>query len=99
MGLDIDFEFDVGEEEKHRVAFHWGQLWGKLRITVDGVEVVQKNQPFSLFRSTKVRKFEFSVGEPESHAVVIEKTKPRFMGGARRQRCRAFVDGELYGEY
>ncbi len=44
MGLDKDFAFDVGEQEKHRVAFHWGQLFGQIRITVDDVQVVEKNQ-------------------------------------------------------
>jgi len=98
MGLDIDFAFDVGDQEKHRIAFHWGQLFGRVRVTVDDVEVVQHNRAFS-FGSTVPRKFEFSVGQSEVHAVVIEKTSPRFLGGARRQKCRAFVDGELVGEY
>jgi hypothetical protein len=31
--------------------------------------------------------------------VVIEKISPRFLGGARKQKCQAFVDGELVGEY
>jgi hypothetical protein len=98
MGLDIDFAFDVGEEEKHRVEFHWGQLFGRVRITVDDVEVVQHNRPV-LFGSTARRKFEFSVGEHEVHAVVIEKVSHRFLGGARKQTCQAFVDGELVREY
>ena len=98
MGLDIDFGFDVGEEEKHRVEFHWGQMFGRIRITVDDEEVVQKNQALRL-TSTKLRKFEFAVGTEEKHHVLIEKEKPRFLGGARKQTCRAFVDGELIGEY
>jgi hypothetical protein len=98
MGLNIDFTFDVGATEKHRVGFHWGQLFGKVRITVDSVEVIQQNRPVSLGPSA-TRKFEFSVGEAEVHEVLIEKISPRFLGGARKQRCRAFVDGELVGEY
>ena len=98
MNLDIDFEFEVGEGEKHQVAFHWGQFWGKVRISVVGVEVVQQSHPFT-FRSATTRKFEFSVGQSEVHPVVIEKSKQRFLGGARKQKCRAFVDGELVGEY
>jgi hypothetical protein len=98
MGLNIDFAFDVGDEEKHRVAFHWGQLFGRVRITVDLVEVLEKNRAISL-GSTATRKFEFSVGETEVHDVLIEKVSPRLLGGARRQKCRAFVDGELVGEY
>ena len=48
MGLDIDFTFDVGDEERHRVDFHWGQLFGRVRITVDDHEVMAKNQAVRL---------------------------------------------------
>jgi hypothetical protein len=98
MGLNIDFAIDVGKEEKHRVAFHWGQLFGRVRITVDGVQVVEKNQALS-FRSPRTKKFEFSVGQAEVHDVVIEKTRKRFLGGARKQGCRVVVDGELVAEH
>jgi hypothetical protein len=98
MGLDIDFVFEVGDTEKHHVAFHWGQLFGRVRITVDFTEVVQENKALR-FTSKPVRTFEFSVGDTETHAIVIEKTRKRFLGGARKQSCRAFVDGELVGEY
>jgi hypothetical protein len=98
MGLDIDFAFDVGDTEKHRVGFHWGQLFGRIRITVDFIEVMHKNQAITL-RSKTTRRFELSVGEDEVHDVLIEKIRPRFLGGARKQKCRAFVDGELVGEY
>lgn len=98
MGLDKNFTFDVGEEEKHHVAFHWGQLFGQVRITVDDVRVVEKTTPFAL-RSPRTRKFEFSVGQTEVHDVVIEKTRKRVLGGARTQQCRALVDGTVVGEY
>jgi hypothetical protein len=98
MGLDIDFAFDVGQEEVHRVAFHWGQLLGRVRITVDFVRVVEQNQAVRL-RSSVTRKFEFTVGQTEVHDVLIEKTRKRFLGGARKQSCRAYVDGALVGEY
>jgi hypothetical protein len=99
MGLDIDFAFDVGEQEKHRVAFHWGQLFGRARITVDFMKVMEENQAVRLRGTKATRKFEFSVGDAEVHEVLIEKTRKRFLGGARKQACRAFVDGELIGEY
>ena len=98
MGLNIDFGFDVGDQEKHRVEFHWGQFFGRVRITVDGVEVVQHNRP-QMFRSSARRVFAFSVGQQETHDVRIEKISPRLLGGARKQKCQAFVDGELVGEY
>jgi hypothetical protein len=98
-GLDIDFAFEVGDTEKHRVAFHWGQLFGRVRITVDYVEVVGENKAVRL-TSPLVRKFEFKVGTNEQHAVRIEKIRKRGpLAGALRQTCRAYVDDELVGEY
>jgi len=98
MRLDIDFAFDVSNEERHTVTFHWGQLMGRIRITVDGLEVVAKNRAVPLGR-TRTRTFEFSVGYAEVHDIVIEKIGARVLSGARKQKCRAFVDGELIGEY
>ena len=98
MRLDIDFTFEVGTEERHMVTFHWGQMLGRIRITVDGDEVVAKNRAIPLGR-TRTRTFELSVGHLEVHDVVIEKVAKRLLSGARRQKCRAFVDGELIGEY
>ncbi len=98
MGLDIDFAIEVGEQEKHQVAFHWGQFFGHVRITVDETPVVKKNQPFTL-RTPRTRKFEFSVGQAEIHDVVIEKTRKRVLGGARKQECKVLIDGVVVGEY
>ena len=69
-----------------------------MRVTVDDVEVVQHNRPVML-GSTSTRTFEFPVGNDEVHAVVIEKKSKRILGGARKQTCRAFVDGELVAEH
>jgi hypothetical protein len=98
MGLDIDFEFYLGDTEQHRVDFHWGQTFGRVRITVDDVEVLGETKALR-FHSSPVRTFEFSVGHTEQHAVRIEKIRKRFLGGARKQSCRVFVDGALIGEY
>jgi hypothetical protein len=98
MGLDIDFAIEVGEQEKHQVAFHWGQFFGRVRITVDEMQVVEKNKAFTL-RTPRTRKFEFSVGQSETHDVVIEKTRKRVLGGARKQDCKVLVDGTVVGEY
>ena len=40
------------------MAFHWGQLFGHVRIMVDDVQVVKKNKPLGL-RSPRTKKFEF----------------------------------------
>ena len=98
MGLDIDFSFEVADSERHRVAFHWGQVWGKVQISVDGDLVVRRRYTFRAGWSN-TQKYEVTVGQSEVHSVVIEKTKQRLLGGFRKQVCRVFVDGQLVGEY
>ena len=55
----LDFEFEVGESERHNVAFQFDQLWGPLKISVDGKPIIRKLGMFSLHRT---RGYEFSVG-------------------------------------
>ena len=92
----LDFEFEVGETERHNVAFQWDQLWGPLKISVDGKPVVQKLGMFSLRRTTG---YEFSVGSDETHQVRIAKTRQAPLGGFQAQECVAYVDGQEIGRY
>ena len=92
----LDFEFEVGETERHNVAFQWDQLWGPTTISVDGKPVVKKLGMFSLHRTSG---YEFSVGTNETHQVRIEKKRKAVVGGVRTQECVAYVDGEEVGRY
>ena len=47
----LDFDFEVGEAERHNVAFTWDQLWGPMKISVDGKPVIRKLGWFSLRRT------------------------------------------------
>jgi hypothetical protein len=97
MKTNYDFGFEVGALEKHAVTFHWGQWWGLATINVDGVEVHHERHNFSLNKLTRV--YEISLGASEPHSVRIEKTRKRFFAGFRRHTFKAFVDGEVVGEY
>jgi hypothetical protein len=92
----LDFEFEVGEAERHNVAFQFDQLWGPLKISVDGKRVVRKLGIFSLRRTNR---FEFSVGSSEPHQVRIDKTRRALVGGLQAQECVTFVDGQEVGRY
>jgi hypothetical protein len=92
----LDFEFEVGENERHNVAFQFDQLWGPLKISVDGKRVVRKLGIFSLRRTNR---FEFSVGSSEPHQVRIDKTRRALVGGLQAQECVTFVDGQEVGRY
>jgi hypothetical protein len=96
MERHLDFEFEVGESERHKVAFHFDQLWGPLVISVDGKKVVKKLGMFSLKRTGS---YEFSVGTNELHEVRIEKTRKALVGGFQAQECVAYVDGQEAGRY
>jgi hypothetical protein len=85
----LEFEFEVGEAELHRVHFFFDQFWGPVRISVDGKLVIRGFRMLSL-STTKL--YRFTVGDRERHEVVIELVRPRMLGGFRWQRCRAFVD-------
>lgn len=43
----MKFSFEVGQAEPHTVEFYWGQMFGTLKIKIDGRVIEQK--PFMLF--------------------------------------------------
>jgi hypothetical protein len=92
----LDFDFEVGESERHNVAFRFDQLWGPLQISVDGEPVIKRLEIFKLRRTGR---YEFSVGSAEQHQVRIEKTRKAVMGGFQGQECVTFVDGREVGRY
>lgn len=92
----LDFEFEVGEAERHRVHFFFDQFWGSVRISVDGRRVIRD---FRLFSFSATKRYRLTVGDREKHEVVIEKTRPWMAAGFRRQSCRVLVDGRPVGEY
>jgi hypothetical protein len=92
----LDFEFEVGEAERHRVHFFFDQFWGTVRISVDGRQVIRDLRLLS-FSTTK--RYRFTVGDQERHEVVVEKTRPVVAAGFRSHVCRVFVDGHFTGEH
>jgi hypothetical protein len=91
-----DFGFDVGDSERHRVEVHWGQIWGDAEIRVDGHQALRTWRMFELRRT---RRYQIDVGRAEVHSVAVEKNRPLVLAGFRHQTFRAFVDGELVGEF
>lgn len=88
----MDLGFLVGDHEQHAVYFSWNQMWGGLKISVDGVNVVNTVQMFSV---SLVTSYEFTVGDEEKHVVRIEKRRKLFAGGFRPQTLVALVDGSV----
>jgi len=92
----VEFTIEVGDEEKHELHVQFDQVFGQVRIEVDGKSVAQDWRHFSFHRT---RRYEFSVGTGETHDVVIELTRKGVVGGLRSQTGRALVDGESVGSY
>jgi hypothetical protein len=96
IGPGLEFEFDVGVAERHRVRYSFNKTWGGVEIDVDGQPMTREVGLFSL---STTRRWRLRVGQHEQHEVVIEKTRPLLYAGLRRQTCRVLVDGQPAGEY
>ena len=92
----MDFAFEVGDVEKHTVAFHFNQFWGNLKITVDGRTV---KRDFRVWSFTLVKRYTIAVGESELHHVVIEKERKLLLAPIRPTEYRILVDGRLAHTY
>lgn len=92
----MQFEFNVGTQEPHKVQFSFDQFRGDLKILVDGNPAVQDLRMFSL---SLVKRYEFNVGTHEPHKVTIEKERKLLLAGLRKQKYRVFVDGKLIQSY
>jgi hypothetical protein len=89
--LGIRLEFDVGQVERHHLVYRFNQIWGGLRITVDGKTVIW-TIPMYWFSLTNNQ--ELTVGKDEIHNVQIEKERPFFLAAFRSQDATAYVDGK-----
>jgi hypothetical protein len=96
LGGEVEFTIEVGDKENHQLHTQFDQVFGQLRIEVDGKSVAQEWRLFSFHRT---RRYEFSVGTGETHDVIIELTRKGVVGGFRSQTCQVLVDGELVGTY
>jgi hypothetical protein len=88
----VEFTFDVGKHELHRVSFSFDRMGGRLVIAVDGRPVRDELRIMSL---RLVKRYQFVVGAEERHDVVIDKHRKLLFAGFRPQTCRAYVDGQL----
>jgi hypothetical protein len=89
--MDDDFWFDVGRDERHRVEVGFNRMTGRLTIKVDGT-LVKSDRMILSFRLTK--RYEFTVGHAEQHAVAIEKRRALMFGGMLPSTYRVFIDGQ-----
>jgi len=94
----LEFNFVVGEVERHSIEFSYKQLLGRLIIKVDGRRLIRDWRDILPFSYTK--EYPLAVGERERPYVVIRKTKQRLpYGGSRPQTVTVFIDGRQISEH
>jgi hypothetical protein len=96
MQYDKNFTLVVGTTETHTVSVEWDQMWGKLRVFVDGILVLRKRV---LFEWSRVHRHLFVVGDEEPHQVILERERERLASSLRQQTFRVLVDGEPAGSW
>ena len=93
----MKFTLEVGEKEKHRIDYYRNWFFGTERLQVDGEIVASRSvvSPSNYISIPLCRRYEFSVGASEPHAVVFEKERPLLFAGCRPNKYRVLVDGKL----
>ncbi|MFC5502108.1 hypothetical protein ACFPJ4_07645 [Lysinimonas soli] len=84
----LSMQFEVGQEEPHQVRIDFDQWDNRLKVQIDGVEVLDKYFAAGLRLSRAV---ELSVGG--RHSLRIEKTRQLIRGSFRPQSFTISVDG------
>ena len=97
----MQFTFQIGDQEKCRVAFCRNHFTGRMYVIVNGEELSLRS-PWSLsthFTFRLVKRYEFMVGEKEKYQIVIEHRRPLFVAAFRRHKYTVYVDNELLEEH
>ncbi len=74
----------VGDSEKHEVELEQGWL-GRRKITVDGDDIIDKWEIFSLSKTMRL-----GLGDDERHEIRV-----KFSKGLSGQKIDMYVDGKL----
>jgi hypothetical protein len=89
-----DFDVIVGEIETHTIHFCWNAWTGRIRISVDGVRVLNRLQVIDW----KLQKtYDVPVGDTEHHVVNFVKTRKKLAPGVRAQPVVTYIDGHVVG--
>ena len=91
-----EFEFEVGDTERHSVRYHFNQTLGALRIWVDDRLVLRKFKLFSLHATSRYESRGGYRGAPQRGHRAFSQV---VVGGLRAQTCTTFVDGLAVGTY
>lgn len=89
----MTIKFNVGENEKHEVEFHFNKFWGNIHFKVDSKKVLSD---FIMFSTSTSKNFKIVVGEMEKHTVEVVWERPRWFAGFRGGwKYDVLVDGKV----
>ena len=91
----MEFNFEVGKEEKHKLHFSHDLIWGSFKLIVDGLNIPVEGLPMVSINPYFVRAF--LIGEKEKHEVRVQIFRPRAFAGFRKDwKYKTFIDGKEY---
>ena len=91
---------DVGDFRRTRIVFSRNWFTGHVAIKTNGdsATVVSPWDVSTHFTLRLTTEYQFTVGEPEPHRVVIVRRRPLLFAGLRPHHYRVFIDDRLVQE-
>lgn len=83
------------------LEFQRSNVWGSVSASVNGRRVFSVS-PFNLttlLGTSAVRRYRFTITEPERIEVVVEKHRPLVLAGFRNNEYRVFANGKQVGVF
>ena len=91
----MEFDFEIGKEEKHKIHFTHDLFWGGLKACVDDLNIPVEGLPGISINPYFVRAF--LIGDKEKHEVRVQIIRPGMFAGFRKDwKYKTFIDGKEY---
>jgi hypothetical protein len=91
----MEFDFEVGKDEKHKIHFTHDLFWGRFMACVDGLNIPIEGVPGISLNPYFVRAF--LIGDPEKHEIRVQIIRPGVFAGFRKDwKYTTYIDGKEY---
>jgi hypothetical protein len=97
----LKFTCVLPDKEGTTIEFYRNSFFGSLVIRANDKEVYSRSafNPFTHFRFSVTRNYEFSLPGSEPRHVCITKQRPRLLAGFRPNSYRVFFNGAEIGSF
>lgn len=95
------FTYTVGTTEPNAVEFERNWFSGRLRVTVDGREILENSiiNPGTHFWLTLEKEYTFEVGTTEKKKIRIVQRRPLWFAGFRPHTYSFYCDEVMMGQH